>query len=114
MSSFSSYNSATTEENDEAKNLQHAITRIKKAANYVLSKILCKNQNVPKEKMDNVNDTYVKENISDHTLSELSNTQDFLKDKEKSSGTEKLWEGWPEFRDKLSGNKDLSWESPIP
>lgn len=90
MSSFSSYNSATTEENDEAKNLQHAIARIKKAANYVLSKILCKKQNVPKEKMDNVNDTYVKENISDHTLSELSNTQDFLKDKEKSSGTEKL------------------------
>ncbi|XP_016020920.2 sodium channel protein type 7 subunit alpha isoform X1 [Rousettus aegyptiacus] len=90
VSSFSSYNSATTEENDEAKNLQHAIARIKKAANYVLSKILCKNQNVPKEKMDNVNDTYVKENISDHTLSELSNTQDFLKDKEKSSGTEKL------------------------
>lgn len=39
--------------------------------------------------MDNISDVYVKENISGHTLSELSNTQDFLKDKEKSSGTEK-------------------------
>lgn len=55
----------------------------------MLSKILCKNQNVSKDKMDNVNGVYVKENISDHTLSELSNTQDFLKDKGKSSGTEK-------------------------
>lgn len=36
--------------------------------------------------MDNVN---VKENISDHTLSELSNTEDALKGKGKSSGTEK-------------------------
>ncbi|XP_067597771.1 sodium channel protein type 7 subunit alpha isoform X2 [Pseudorca crassidens] len=89
VSSFSSYKPATTEENDEAKNLQRAMARIKKGINYVLSKILCKNQNVPEETMDNVSDIYVKENISDHTLSELSNTQDFLKDKEKNSGTEK-------------------------
>ncbi|XP_054418358.1 sodium channel protein type 7 subunit alpha isoform X2 [Pteronotus mesoamericanus] len=89
VSSFSSYNTLTTEENDEAKNLQRAMGRIKKGIYYVLSKILCKRQNVPKDKMDNVDDTYIKENISDHTLSELSNTQDFLKDKERSSGTEK-------------------------
>ncbi|XP_052520297.1 sodium channel protein type 7 subunit alpha [Budorcas taxicolor] len=88
--SFSSYKPATTdEENDEAKNLQRAMARIKKGINYVLSKILCKKQNVLKETMDDISDVYVKENISDHTLSELSNTQDFLKDKEKSSGTEK-------------------------
>ncbi|KAI4544133.1 hypothetical protein MG293_004399 [Ovis ammon polii] len=88
--SFSSYKPATTdEENDEAKNLQRAMARIKKGINYVLSKILCKKQNVLKETMDNISDVYVKENISGHTLSELSNTQDFLKDKEKSSGTEK-------------------------
>lgn len=89
MSSFSSYNAATTEEDDEAKNLQRAVAKIQKEINYVLSKILCKNQNVSKNKMDSVNGVYVKENISDHTLSELSNSQDFLKDKEKSSGTEK-------------------------
>ncbi|KAB0404327.1 hypothetical protein E2I00_009384 [Balaenoptera physalus] len=89
VSSFSSYKATTTEENDEAKNLQRAMARIKKGINYVLSKILCKNQNVLEETMDNVSDIYVKENISDHTLSELSNTQDFLKDKDKSSGTEK-------------------------
>lgn len=89
VSSFSSYKAATTEEDDEAKNLQRAVAKIQKGINYVLSKILCKNQNVSKETMDNVNDVYVKENISDHTLSELSNTQEFLKDKEKSSGTEK-------------------------
>ncbi|KAM7247202.1 hypothetical protein CapIbe_001155 [Capra ibex] len=88
--SFSSYKPATTdEENHEAKNLQRAMARIKKGINYVLSKILCKKQNVLKETMDNISDVYVKENISDHTLSELSNTQDFLKDKEKSNGTEK-------------------------
>ncbi|XP_043344125.1 sodium channel protein type 7 subunit alpha [Cervus canadensis] len=87
--SFGSCKPATTEENDEAKNLQRAMARIKKGINYVLSKILCKKQNVLEETMDNVSDVYVKENISDHTLSELSNTQDFLKDKEKSSGTEK-------------------------
>ncbi|XP_066090015.1 sodium channel protein type 7 subunit alpha [Saccopteryx bilineata] len=88
VSSFSSYNAATTEENDEAKNLQRAMARIKKGINYALSKILRKKQNVPKDTVDNVNDTYVKENISDHTLSVLSTTQDFLKDNN-SSGTEK-------------------------
>ncbi|XP_006065185.4 sodium channel protein type 7 subunit alpha isoform X1 [Bubalus bubalis] len=87
--SFSSYKPATTEENDEAKNLQRAMARIKKGINYVLSKILCKKQNALEDTLDNISDVYVKENISDHTLSELSNTQDFLKDKEKSSGTEK-------------------------
>ncbi|KAB1279289.1 Sodium channel protein type 7 subunit alpha [Camelus dromedarius] len=89
VSSFSSYKAATMEENNEAKNLQHAIARIKKGINYVLSKILCKKQNVLEETMDNISDIYIKENISDHTLSELSNTQDFLKDKEKSNGTKK-------------------------
>lgn len=62
------------------------MARIKKGICYVLSKILCKRLNVPKDTVDNVN---VKENISDHTLSELSNTEDALKDKGKSSGTEK-------------------------
>ncbi|XP_064442713.1 sodium channel protein type 7 subunit alpha isoform X1 [Mirounga angustirostris] len=89
VSSFSSYKATTTEEDDEAKNLQRAVAKIQKGINYVLSKMLCKNQNVSKDTMDNVNAVYVKETISDHTLSELSNTQDFLKDKEKSSGTEK-------------------------
>ncbi|XP_057602799.1 sodium channel protein type 7 subunit alpha [Hippopotamus amphibius kiboko] len=89
VSSFSSYKAATTEERDEAKNLKRAMARIKKGINYALSKILCKNQNAIEETMDNVSDMYVKENISDHTLSELSDTQDFLKDKEKSSDTEK-------------------------
>lgn len=55
----------------------------------MLPKILCKKKKVLEKTMDNISDIYVKENISDHTLSELSNTQDFLKDKEKSSGTEK-------------------------
>ncbi|XP_071072433.1 sodium channel protein type 7 subunit alpha [Dasypus novemcinctus] len=89
VSSFSSYEAAATEEHDEAKNLQLAITRIKKGINYVFFKTLCKKRNIPKETKENVNDMYVKENISDHTLSELSNTQDFLHDKEKFSGTEK-------------------------
>lgn len=89
MSSFSSYKATATEEDDEAKNLQRAVAKIQKGINYVLSKMLCKNQNVSKDTMDDVNAVYVKETISDHTLSELSNTQDFLKDKEKSSGTEK-------------------------
>ncbi|XP_016805457.3 sodium channel protein type 7 subunit alpha isoform X2 [Pan troglodytes] len=89
VSSFSSCKDVTAEENNEAKNLQLAVARIKKGINYVLLKILCKTQNVPKDTMDHVNEVYVKEDISDHTLSELSNTQDFLKDKEKSSGTEK-------------------------
>ncbi|XP_077010173.1 sodium channel protein type 7 subunit alpha [Tamandua tetradactyla] len=90
VSSFSSYEVATTEEHNEAKNLQLAITRIKKGINYVCFKTLCKQKNIPKETKDNVNDTYVKENISDHTLSELSNTQYFLNDREKSSCTEKI------------------------
>ncbi|XP_055966312.1 sodium channel protein type 7 subunit alpha isoform X2 [Sorex fumeus] len=89
VSSFSSYKAATTEVNDETKNLQIAMTKIKKGINSVLSKVLCKNQNASKKKMDNVNEVYVKENISDHTLSELSNTQSFLKDKEKGSDAEK-------------------------
>ncbi|VTJ84415.1 Hypothetical predicted protein, partial [Marmota monax] len=89
VSSFSSYKDSTSEENNEVKNIQLAMARIKKGLNYVLHKILCKKQNVPQETTDHVNDTYVKENISDHTLSEFSNTQVFLKDKEKSSGTEK-------------------------
>ncbi|EPQ02262.1 Sodium channel protein type 7 subunit alpha [Myotis brandtii] len=87
--SFSSCNAATHAENEEAKNLQCAMARIKKGICYVLSKILCKRLNVPKDTVDNVNDTHVKENISGHTLSELSNTEDVLKDKGKSSGTEK-------------------------
>ncbi|XP_069926835.1 sodium channel protein type 7 subunit alpha isoform X1 [Oryctolagus cuniculus] len=89
VSSFSSYNAAKTEENNETKNLQLAMARIKKGINYMLLKILCKKQSAPRETMNQVNDMYVKENMSDHTLSELSNTQDFLKDKEKSIGTEK-------------------------
>lgn len=89
VSSFSSYNPATTEENEEAKNLQRAVAKIQKRINYVISKILCKKQNVSKETMDHVNAVYAKKSISDHTLSELSNTQEFLKDKEKSSSTEK-------------------------
>lgn len=65
------------------------MARIKKGICYVLSKILCKRLNVPKDTVDNVNDPHVKGNVSDHTLSELSNSEDVLKDKGKSSGTEK-------------------------
>ncbi|XP_008582173.1 PREDICTED: sodium channel protein type 7 subunit alpha [Galeopterus variegatus] len=90
VSSFSSYKAAPAEENSEAENPQLAMAKIKKGINYVLRKILSvKKQSISKETMDHVNNMYVKENVSDHTLSELSNTQDFLKDKEKSSGTEK-------------------------
>ncbi|XP_057361442.1 sodium channel protein type 7 subunit alpha isoform X2 [Manis pentadactyla] len=89
VSSFSSFNTTTTEEDDEAKNLQRAVARIKKGTSYVLSRILCKKQSAPKETLDKVNDVHVKENISDHTLSELSNIQDCFSDKEKSRGTEK-------------------------
>ncbi|KAM5279896.1 sodium channel protein type 7 subunit alpha [Ctenodactylus gundi] len=89
VSSFSSYKNKTMEESHEAKNIQLAIIRIKKGVRSVFLKILCKKQNAPKEATDHVNDTYVKENISDHTLSELSNTQEFPKDPEKSSSTEK-------------------------
>lgn len=89
VSSFSSYKAPTTEENDEAQNLQRAMARIKKGINYMFPQISCKKQHISKKTMDNINDVYVKENISDPTLSDLSNTQDFFKDKEKSSGTEK-------------------------
>nr|XP_036851965.1 sodium channel protein type 7 subunit alpha isoform X1 [Manis javanica]XP_036851966.1 sodium channel protein type 7 subunit alpha isoform X1 [Manis javanica] len=89
VSSFSSFGTTTPEENDEAKNLQRAVARIKKGTSYVLSRILCKKQSAPKETLDKVNDVHVKENISDQTLSELSNTQDRFSDKEKSHGTEK-------------------------
>nr|KAF6451090.1 sodium voltage-gated channel alpha subunit 7 [Molossus molossus] len=89
VSSFSSYSAATTEENEEAKNLRLAVARIKKGIDCVLSKIVCRRRNVPKDTIGNVNDPPVTENISDHNLSEVSTTQDFLKDKEKSSGTEK-------------------------
>lgn len=87
--SFTSYKAAATEVNDETKNLQLAMAKIKKRINYVLSKLLCKNQNPSKKAMDNVNEVYVKENISGHTLSELSNAPSFLKDKDKGSDTEK-------------------------
>ncbi|XP_047727314.1 sodium channel protein type 7 subunit alpha isoform X3 [Prionailurus viverrinus] len=89
VSSFSSYKAPTTEENGEEQNLQRAMERIKKGINYVFPKISCKKQNISEETMDNVNNVYVRENISDPTLSDLSNTQDFFKDKEKSCGTEK-------------------------
>ncbi|XP_006867096.1 PREDICTED: sodium channel protein type 7 subunit alpha [Chrysochloris asiatica] len=89
VSSFSSYNCTTVEETYEAKNVQHAVGRIKRGVHYVLFKILCRKQNAAKETRGNVNDIYVKETISDNTLSEFSNIQDFLKDKEKSSGTGK-------------------------
>jgi voltage-gated sodium channel type VII alpha len=89
VSSFSSYKDVTTEKNNENKNIQRAMLRIKKGINYVLLKGSCKKQNLPKETMDCANDTYITENISDHTLSELSNTQDLLQDKEKSNDTEK-------------------------
>ncbi|XP_037379354.1 sodium channel protein type 7 subunit alpha [Talpa occidentalis] len=89
VSSFSSCTAEATEENDESKNLKRAMARIKKGINYVLSKILCRKQNALNETMGNAKDKQVKENISDHTLSELSNTQDLFKDKERSGGTEK-------------------------
>lgn len=88
VNSFSLCKTARIEETREAKNLQQAMRRIKNGINYMLSKI-CKTRNVSKEKMDNVNEMCFKENISDHTLSDLSNTQIFLQDKEKSSDTEK-------------------------
>ncbi|XP_069877713.1 sodium channel protein type 7 subunit alpha [Dipodomys merriami] len=89
VSSFSSCKDVTTRESNEIKNIQQATEKMKKGMSNVLSKMLCKKQNVPKETIDRASDTYFKENISDHTLSELSYTQDFLKDKDKSNGTEK-------------------------
>ncbi|XP_060033754.1 sodium channel protein type 7 subunit alpha isoform X2 [Erinaceus europaeus] len=89
VNSFSLYKTTLVEETPEAKNLQRAMAKIKNGINYMLSKLFCKTPNVSKEKMDNVNEMCFKENISDHTLSELSNTQIFLQDKEKSSDTER-------------------------
>ncbi|GAB1286387.1 Sodium channel protein [Apodemus speciosus] len=88
VSSFSSYD-ATTEVSKEAKNLQLAMARIKAAINSVLFKILCTERSVPTEATDQICDPSVKENISGHTLSELSNTQTLLRYKDQSSGTEK-------------------------
>ncbi|XP_034352035.1 sodium channel protein type 7 subunit alpha isoform X1 [Arvicanthis niloticus] len=88
VSSFSSYD-ATMEVSKEAKNLQLAMARIKTGINSVLLKILCTERSVPTEATDQTCDPSVKENISEHTLSELSNTQTFLRYKDQSSGTEK-------------------------
>lgn len=88
VSSFASYD-ATTEVSKEAKNLQLAVTWIKTGINCVLLKILCKEKTVSTEATDQTCDPSVKENISGHTLSELSNTQTFLRYKDQSSGTEK-------------------------
>ncbi|XP_007644469.1 sodium channel protein type 7 subunit alpha isoform X1 [Cricetulus griseus] len=87
--SVSSYDATTREVNKEAKNFQLAMARIKKGINCVLLKILCTKRTVPTEAKDQICDTSVKDNISGHTLSELSGTQTFLRYKEKSSGTEK-------------------------
>ncbi|KAM6178332.1 sodium channel protein type 7 subunit alpha [Rhynchocyon petersi] len=89
VSSFSSYKSSPVDENKYAKNAQLAVARIRKAINFVLLKTICKKKNSPRETMENLSEMYVKETISDNTLSELNNTQDFPKDKEKSSCTEK-------------------------
>ncbi|XP_057611172.1 sodium channel protein type 7 subunit alpha [Chionomys nivalis] len=86
--SFSSYEAAATEVNKEAKNFQLAMTRIKKGINCVLLKILCTKRTVPTEAKDQLCDTSVKD-ISGHTLSELSDTQTFLRYKEKNSSSEK-------------------------
>ncbi|XP_040827933.1 sodium channel protein type 7 subunit alpha [Ochotona curzoniae] len=87
--SFGTYNAVKAEESNEAKNLQLAITRLKAKISCVFLKILCKKQSAPKEVVDHVNDVYVTENISDHTLSDLSNSQDVLKDNEVGNGTER-------------------------
>lgn len=88
VSSFSCYD-ATTEMTQEAKNLQLAIARIKTGINSVLLKILCTERSVPTDATDHRCDPSVKDNISGHTLSELSNTQTLLRYKEQSSSTEK-------------------------
>uniref|UniRef100_A0A8C5LKZ9 Sodium channel protein type 7 subunit alpha n=1 Tax=Jaculus jaculus TaxID=51337 RepID=A0A8C5LKZ9_JACJA len=85
VSSFSSSKETTIEENNEVKNIQFAMARIKKG----LREILCREKNAPKKTPDHANDTYATENASGHTLSDLSNTQVFLKENEKSSATEK-------------------------
>ncbi|CAH6788552.1 Scn7a [Phodopus roborovskii] len=89
VSSFSSYAAITQEVNKEAKNFQLAMSRIKKGISCVLLKILCTKRTVVTEAKDQICDISVKENISGHTLSELSDTQSFLRYKEKSSCTEK-------------------------
>lgn len=86
--SFSSYEATTTEVNKEAKNFQLAMARMKKGINCVLLKILCTKRTAPTEAKDQLCDTSVKD-ISGHTLSELSDTQTFLRYKEKNSSTEK-------------------------
>ncbi|XP_051022082.1 sodium channel protein type 7 subunit alpha [Acomys russatus] len=88
VSSFSSYD-ATMEVSKEAKNFQLALARIKRGINCVFLKILCKKETVPTEAAGQICDPSVKENVSGHTLSELSDTPTFLKYNEKSSGTEK-------------------------
>ncbi|XP_052038578.1 sodium channel protein type 7 subunit alpha [Apodemus sylvaticus] len=88
VSSFSSYD-ATTEMSKEAKNLQLATARIKAGISSVVLKMSCTERSVPTEATDQTCDLSVKENISGHTLSELSNTQTFLGYKDQSSGTEK-------------------------
>ncbi|XP_004703967.2 sodium channel protein type 7 subunit alpha [Echinops telfairi] len=88
VSSFSAYQSAAIEESNEAKNVRLAMARIKEGINYVILRLSCKKANVLKETVDNVHDLYVQETISDNTLSALSNTQEFPRDKEKSSGSE--------------------------
>uniref|UniRef100_A0A8C6MV93 Sodium channel protein type 7 subunit alpha n=1 Tax=Mus spicilegus TaxID=10103 RepID=A0A8C6MV93_MUSSI len=88
VSSFSYYD-ATSEVNKEAKNLQLAMARIKSGINSMLLKIMCTERRVPTEATDQICDPSVKENISGHTLSELSNTQTFLRYKDQSSSTEK-------------------------
>lgn len=86
--SFSSYEATTTEVNKEAKNFQLAMARMKKGISCVLLKILCTKRTAPTEAKDQLCDTSVKD-ISGHTLSELSDTQTFLRYKEKNSSTEK-------------------------
>ncbi|KAL6090253.1 hypothetical protein STEG23_001317 [Scotinomys teguina] len=89
VSSFSSYDATTPEVNKEAKNVEVAMARIKKGVNQVLRKILCTKRTIPTEAKDQIHASSVKENVSGHTLSELSDTQTFLRYKEKSSDTEK-------------------------
>lgn len=55
----------------------------------MLLKLMCTERSVPTEATDQICDPSVKENISGHTLSELSNTQTFLRYKDQSSSTEK-------------------------
>lgn len=89
VSSFSLYDATIPKVNKEAKNFQLAMARIKKGVNHVLLKILCTKRTIPTEAEDQMHDTSVKENVSGHTLSELSDSQTFLRYREKSSGTEK-------------------------